>query len=256
LQAQRVNAAYGTHLRQLQPKAAAAEFHNVGAALFFSLSPHDKEALIQELAKDGLADPYIQELRSEPQDTVHLQLDKNQSPAQKYMQSCLFKLLVLEKDTLDIEPFAFLPVIDQLRILYFLYRIFYHTEFTLDIQNDHSIQQLLDRLPQRICQDIATKATTPTTYERCCILIQDYIKPADSDDPAVLIPIFFALYENDLSGEEALKAFSRLTTQCQDVVLQRLEAEDQAIRQAYSYKRWRSYERQHPISYHVKVAAD
>jgi hypothetical protein len=243
VQVERLITAYSTHLRQLSPEAAATEFHSVGSALFFSLSPYHKNALIQELSKDGLAGPYGQEVTS---------LDKSQSPAQEYMQSCLYTLLVLEKDAMDIQRFALLPVLDQLQIIYHLYRIFYHTEFMLDIQNVHSIQQMLDQLPQHICQDIATKATQRKsfhplrmTYEQCCVLIEEYIKPIASEDPEVAASTFFALHKNDLKSKKALEDFSRLTAECQEVVLTRLN--DYTLKQTYSYEKWRSYERLHPL---------
>lgn len=232
MQAERIITAYSARLRGLPTQEAAAEFHNVGAALLFSLSGYHKNALIQELSKDGLAAPYVEEADL---------LDKRQSPAQEYMQNCLFTLLVLENDTMDLRGFALLSVLDQLRILYHLYRIFYHTEFQLDIQSDRSIRELLDQLPQRICEDITAKAKQRQsfhpdriTYERCSVLIEEYIKPAARDDLEIAAPLFFALHENDPQSKKAVEAFSKGP----------LDA--QALKQIRAYQRWCSYEHQLP----------
>ena len=224
--------AFSLHLNTLPLKSRSTQF--IGKALFFSLSPSDQYALLSRLKSTLPEMPltsYLQELPSELQDcfikgleagSQSLLLETYETPTQRFLQSCLFDLLVTGVATKAPAGFESCILIDQLQILHFLYRILYYSDLRFE-NRDLYIHQLLLKLPQKIQRDIASKAKTPSDKDLCISLNKHYIHPAASSDPEIVRQTFFNLYEQ-VDCPAALENFSRLPREMQTSILANLEA--------------------------------
>lgn len=222
--------AFCKQLYILPEERRSAEFYNVGQALFFSLNSYDKYILLRKLKARGfeaLLPPYLQELPLEMQEefnqglvhnTKHLDLEKNQTVIQDFLQKLLFKLMIKNNTSDDSIDFEKQILVDQLQIIYFLYRIIYYSELRFTDKSDLLIRELISKLPETIRRDIASKATSSATKDLCLALIEHYIKPAAGSDPPIVKEMFFKLYE-DIDNPGALENFARLSTEFQTPIL-------------------------------------
>jgi len=174
-------------LTDLSPEKRSAEFDNVGQALFFSLNSCDKYILLKKLKILEAETPYLKELTLELQERFSqalesgittLLLETDTTLTQDFLQNCLFELLIKGNASTAPEGFEKYSFVDQLQIVYYLYRIIYHSELT--DKSDLYIHQLLAKLPEAVGSDIASKAKDTTTKELCLALIEHYIQPGEA----------------------------------------------------------------------------
>jgi hypothetical protein len=181
-------------LTALSPEKRRAEFDNAGQALFFSLNSQDKYTLVKTLQTIGAETPYLQDLVLETQERFSRALDNgiktlalevDTTLMQDFLQNCLFELLIKGNASTAPDGFEKHSFVNQLQIIYYLYRIIYHSELTPSDKSDLYIDRLLTKLPESAVTDITSKAKSTTTKELCLVLINHYIQPAE--DPAQTI---------------------------------------------------------------------